>query len=163
MIKEAPMAPMEKKCSGMTNSPSFKLQDLGKGPPHSLIGGHPALEGNRLEDIFPLGDIAFQIPGHGKTESGDDVVIRSGLLLEMNHIGLGKDGAAAGNAGRGFGFQGQLAEFFDGQAQAVGLLIQEGAGPGRAKGVHGKILDEKARPFLFPQAGSIWSPRRPFQ
>ena len=66
----------------------------------------------------------------------------------MDHVGLGKDAAAAGHPGRGGGFQGQFAELLDGVAQAVGLLVQEGAGARGAHGVHGEIHDDQVAVLL---------------
>ena len=130
------------------SSASSKPKTGPEGLAHPQVVGHAALKGHRRADDLALGDIALQVPGHGLAETGDDLVIRGGALLQVDHVGLGKDAAAPGDPGRGGGFQGQLAELLDGVAQAVGLLVQEGAGARGAHGVHGEILDDQVAVFF---------------
>ena len=52
---------------GNDQFPFFKIQNFRKGAPHSLVGGHPPLEGNGREDDLAFGDITFKVPGYGKT------------------------------------------------------------------------------------------------
>ncbi len=125
-----------------------QTEDLAEGLAHPQVVGHATLEGYRRGKILALGDIALQVAGHGLAEAGDDLEIRGGPLLEVDHVGLGKDAAAPGHPGRGGGLQGQFAELFDGVAQPVRLLVQKGAGARGAHGVHGEILDEQVAVLL---------------
>ncbi len=131
------------------DEPGFvQAEDLAEGLAHPQVVGHAALEGDGRGEGLALGDVALEVAGHGLAEAGDDLVIRGGALLEVDHVGLGKDAAAPGHPGRGGGLQGQFAELLDGVAQAVRLLVQEGAGARGAHGVHGEILDDQVAVFL---------------
>ena len=126
----------------------IETEDLAKGLAHPEVVGHAALEGHRRGDGLALADVALQIAGHGLAQAGDDLKVRGGPLLQVDHVGLGKDAAAARHPGRGGGLQGQLAEFLDGVAQAVRLLVQEGAGARGAHGVHGEVDDHQVAVFF---------------
>ena len=138
----------------------FQPEDCPEGLAHPQVVGHAALEGHRRVDDLPLGDITLQVPGHGQAETGDDLEVRGGALLQVDHVRLGKDAAAPGDAGGSGGFEGQPAELFDGIAQAVGLLVQEGAGARGAHGVHGEVLNHQVARLLRPPE-SAWRPRPP--
>ena len=129
----------------------FQTEDGPEGLAHPQVMGHAALEGHRRLDDLPLGDIALQVPGHGQAEAGDDLEVRGGALLQVDHVRLGKDAAAPGDAGGRGGFEGEPAELLDGVAQAVGLLVQKGAGPRGAHGVHGEVLDHQVALFCAHQ------------
>ena len=126
---------------------AVQFQNLPEGLAHPQVVGHAPLEGHRRRQGLALGDVALEIAGHGQAQPVNDLVIRGGALLQVNHVGLGKDAAAPGNPGRGGGLEGLLAEVLDGVAQPVGLLVQERAGAGGAHGVHGEVLDDQV-PFL---------------
>ncbi len=93
-----------------------KAEDLAEGLAHPQVVGHAPLKGHRRRDGFALADIAFEVAGHGLAQARDDLKVRGGPLLQVDHVGLGKDAAAARHPGRGGGLEGQLAEFFDGVA-----------------------------------------------
>ena len=126
----------------------IQAEDFPEGLAHPQVVGHAALKGDGRSEGLALGDIALEVPGHGLAEAGDDLVIRGGALLQVDHVGLGKDAAAPGHPGRGGGFQGQFAEILDAVAQPVRLLVQKRAGPRGAHGVHGEILDNQVAVFL---------------
>ena len=58
----------------------------------------------------------------------------------MNHVGLGKDGAAAGDLDGRSAFKRHRGEFFHREAQPPRLVLQKTAGARCADGVHGKIV-----------------------
>ncbi len=116
-----------------------ELEDLEDGAADAFVGGHPALEGHRPFEVAPADDLALEVAYHGEAEAGDDVVDGGAHLLEVDHVALGEDGAAAGDAGRVLGLQGDVAELLDGDAHARGLLVEEGAGAGGADAVEGEV------------------------
>ncbi len=121
-----------------------ELQDLPEGPAHAEVRRDAAEEEDRRVEGPALADRGLEVPGHGEAEPGDDVMVRRGDLLEMDHVALGED-AASPRHGRGRpGAKRDLAELLDGEMEAVGLLVQEGAGAGCAGGVHGEVLDPDA-------------------
>jgi hypothetical protein len=63
-----------------------EFQHIQKGPPHSHVGRHPSLEGDRFSKNFPFTDVALEISCQGITEASDDVIIGCGNLLEMDHV-----------------------------------------------------------------------------
>ncbi len=112
-----------------------------EGPAHAEVRGHAAEEQKRRMELFALAHGGLEIPGHGKTEPGHDIVIRRGALLEMDHVALGKDTAPARNTRRLCGFEGDGAELFDREMKARGLLIEKRSGARGAGRIHGKVFD----------------------
>ncbi len=129
--------------------PIREFQDILECLSHSHIGRHPSLKGDRSDKGLSLADVALEISGQGITETGDDVIVRRGDLLKVNHIRFGKDTASSGNAGRIFRFKGKLAEFFDGETQPARLLIQKRTGAGSTERVHREITDLEMAILLF--------------
>ncbi len=112
-----------------------------EGPHHALVGRHAALEGDGWNEFFADRDVALEVPRHGEAQPGDDVVVRRALLLQVNHVRLGKDTAAPGHSRRMIALQGELAELLDADVQPRGLLVQERAGARRTHGVHHEVAD----------------------
>ena len=79
---------------------------------------------------------------------GYDVLYGGALLLEVDHVRLGKDRAAPGNTGGSPRPERGLPEFgFDVEAEAGSLLIEEAARAGRAHGADRKVLEPQAVPL----------------
>ncbi len=88
------------------------------------------LEGSLLQSGHHAGDAAAQGVEHGPD--------RDTLLLQVDEVGLGEDAAPGGDAGwLPLEFQRQAGEVLHGDAQAVGLLLQEHARAGGAQRVGG--------------------------
>jgi hypothetical protein len=86
--------------------------------------------------------VALEISRKCETQSGYNVAGGRGLLLKVNHIALGEDGASASHSRHAFTFQRQLPKFtFDVYTQAVSLLVEEGASAGCANSIKRKIAD----------------------
>ena len=128
-----------------------------KGPSHSHIGRHPSLEERWVSQrSFPFADIALEISCQGIAEASDDIIIRGGDLLKMDHIRFGEDTASSCNPGRVLRLEGKLPKLFNGQAEPACLLIQKGACACRTEGVHREVADlESGRPP--PRGGSAWN------
>ena len=119
----------------------FQTADTLERPHHARIGRHASVKRDGAGKLLALGDRALEVPRKGHAQARDDVVIRRGDLLEVDHVGLGEHAAASGDAGRVFGLQGQAAELvFDAHAQAGGLLVEKRSGPRGADRVHREVL-----------------------
>jgi len=115
------------------------------------IAGHPALEEDRGREALPLADDAAEVASEGLTEPGEDVGEGNALLLQVDHVGLGEDGAAAGHAGRVAGGEGQTGELpVDADAEALGLLVEERACARGAQRVHGEVAERHLAGGLVP-------------
>jgi hypothetical protein len=108
---------------------------------HACVCSHTAHECHGTADLLAFGYTAFEAPGQGIAESGDDLVVRRSDLLKMDHVGFGEDSATPRNPWRIHRPEGDGAEFFNGETEARRLLIEEGAGPGGTKGIHGEVFD----------------------
>ena len=80
---------------------------------HPHVGRHPSLEGDRFHKGLSFGDIALEVSRKSVAETGNDVVIGCGDLLEVNHVRFGEDTAPPCNAGRIGRFQGEFAKGLD--------------------------------------------------
>ena len=108
---------------------------------HPDVGRHAPVEGDRTGEIHSAAEIALEVPRHGVAEAGHDIVIGRGLLLEVYHVCLCEDRAAAGDARRVLGLEGERAKLIlDRESQAARLLVEERPRPRRADRVHGEIL-----------------------
>jgi len=115
--------------------------DLPEGPLHSGVRGHTSDQADRRLQGLALGDVRPEVAHHGEAETRDDVTDRGGLLLEVDHVGLREDRAAAGQARGTLAVESGPRELLDAQTQPVGLLVQERARSGRAQGVHREVVD----------------------
>ncbi len=77
-------------------------------------------------------DGALEIARHGVAEAAQNFRRRVALLLGVNHIALGEDRAAAGDARGTTGGGDHLTDLFDRILHAKRLLVEEGAGAGGA-------------------------------
>ena len=145
------MAPMEAKYFGNDELSIGKFQYLLKGLSHSQICRHSSLKEDGFDEVLSLSHIALEISCHGIAEARDDVIIRRGNLLKVDHIRLGKDAAPPRDPGRRLRFQGELAELFDGEAEAACLLIEKGARACGAEGIHRKVADLETAVLLFEE------------
>ena len=106
----------------------------------SLVAGHAALDQDGGREPFSTPDDALEIARQGVTEPGQDVGQRHAPLLQMNHVGLGKDSTARGEACRLFGLQGQCRKLvLNAHTQPLGLLIEKRAGAGGTEHIHTKV------------------------
>ncbi len=118
-----------------------ETEDVAHGLHDARVGRHAALEGDRGLDRRRGADSALEVAREGVAEAGDDVVDRRRLLLEVDHVRLGEDRAAARHSRRVLAAKGEAAEVLDGEAEAVSLLVEERARTGGAHRVHREVGD----------------------
>jgi len=121
----------------------LKIQDLFECAHQSMVGSHASVKSDRFLKRLPPGNGALEIAGHGKTQTGDDVVHRRADLLEVDHIGLCEHTAPARDPRGPLRDHRQIPEFtLDREPHSRRLLVEEGSGPGRTLGIHGEIFEE---------------------
>ena len=121
------------------------LQQRLEGANDRLVEGDAALDEDRRRERLPLADDAAEVACEREAEPGEDVGERRALLLQVDHVRLREDGATAGDARRALGLERERRELaIDPDAQALGLLVEEGAGAGGAERVHGEVAEEHA-------------------
>ncbi len=117
-----------------------QLQHPLEGPHHGPVVGHPALEENGRRKTLAPRHHTLEIARQRQAETGQNVGQRATLLLQVDHIGLCEHRAAPGDAGRVARLQSQPRKLvLDCDTQALGLLVEERAGPGGTERVHCKI------------------------
>ena len=134
-MSAAPMAPMHAWYSGMNSWPSSRSNASRSERTAPVVGGHAADEGHRRLDDLALGDGALEVAHHGVAEAAQHLGRLVALLLGVDHVALGEDAAAAGDAGRLAGAEHDVAHVLDVVEQAAGLLVHERAGAGGAVAV----------------------------
>ncbi len=108
----------------------------------AAVEGHAALEEDVVAHLAVLDHAVQVVIDDGVGQSADQVVGRQPTLAVIVDIALHEDGASVAQKHRIVAGQGRLAEFLlDIQAQPLGLLLQERAGPGGADLVHGEVHD----------------------
>jgi hypothetical protein len=118
-------------------------------PNHPGVRGNAACENHRLGQASAAAEAAFQVSGKRKTKAGDDVARRRRLLLEVDHVALGKYGAATGHSRRAAAFQGKASKLvFNADSEPLGLLVKKRAGSGGAGAVEREVADR--RPAALP-------------
>ena len=141
---------------GYNKLAGLQIQDLGKGPHHAGVGRDPALEHDRSVEFLAAGDRALKIAGDGETEPGHDIVIGSGDLLQVDHVGFGENTATPGDARRMLRLESHLPELvLYPDFQAIGLLVEERTRPCRTLGIHGEVLDKLLGPVEDEQLGVL--------
>ena len=63
-------------------------------------------EEDAVLEILAAGDGGAVVPTDGLVDAGGDALPRGALLIEVDDIGFGEDGAATGESGGPFGFVG---------------------------------------------------------
>src|SRR3989338_2736373 len=76
----------------------WQIENAFKGAHHANIGGDSALKGNWPFKNFTPANGSHKITRYGLTKTGNNILVGSPFLLQMNHVGFGKDGTAAGDA-----------------------------------------------------------------
>ena len=99
------------------------------------ISREPAHERHGRHDGLAFADAAFEVASYRIAQSAENLGWGGPLLLGMDHVGLGEDRTAAGDAGRRGGRQGDAADVFHAITEPVCLLVHEGAGARRAVAV----------------------------
>ena len=100
-----------------------EIENFEKCSTHARVSGNAALKSDRWLKRNASADGAFKVSRDRETETSDDIMIRGGDLLQVNHIALGKDAATPGNARGIFRLECKCSEFFNGKVEAVSLLI----------------------------------------
>ena len=107
----------------------------------AVVGGHAADEGDGRLDDLALGDGALEVAHHRVAEAAQHLRRLVALLLRVDHVALGEDAAAAGDAGGLAGPEDDVAHVLDVVEQPARLLVHEGAGAGGAVAV-GLVVDD---------------------
>ena len=124
------------------------MQDGTQGLDHARVGGNPADQRHGQFQRLHTHHIGLEAAGQRVAQPGHNVLHRGALLLEVDHVRLGKDRAAPGNTGGSPRSERGLPEFgFDVEAEAGSLLIEEAARAGRTHGADRKILEPQAVPL----------------
>ncbi len=131
----APTAPMRGVVLGHDQAAVVEAEGLAQGAHGALVGGDPADERHRRLDQLALGDGALEVADHGVAEAAQHLGRLVALLLGVDHVALGEDAAAPGDAGRLAGAEHDVADVLDLVEQAARLLVHEGAGAGGAVAV----------------------------
>ena len=107
---------------------------------YGLVVGHTALEEDVLSNPFLAHHLLYVVVDDGVGEAGGEVLDRGTALLVVDEVGLHEDGAALAEARRGRRLESEPGEVVpDGEVQPLRLLLEEGAGPGRAGVVHREV------------------------
>ena len=126
----------------------LKVQDGTQGLDYARVGGNPADQRHGQFQRLHTHHVGLEAAGQRVAQPGYDVLHRGALLLEVDHVRLGKDRAAPGNTGGSPRPERGLPEFgFDVEAEAGSLLIEEAARAGRAHGADRKVLEPQAVPL----------------
>ena len=141
--------------SGNGHGAVGELQHVLERPAHPGVLGDAAQEQHGRDELLALAHGGLEVPGHGIAEPGDDIVVGRGDLLEVDHVALGEDAAAAGDGGWGLGLEGDGAELLDREVEARRLLVEEGTGAGGTGGVHGEIRDLDPAALLLSQRDEL--------
>ncbi len=111
---------------------AFNVENFLEGPEEAGIKcSSPAQKGWFLQGI-PLQEGRAEIPCQCKAEPIGYLVGGYTLLLEMDHVRLGKDGASACYGGPPWGGSGTAGEFLDAYPESPGLLLEKGSRSGCA-------------------------------
>jgi len=113
----------------------FEVERLSQGLHGAPVGGDPADKRDRRLHDLALGDRALEIAHHGVAEAAQDLGRLVPLLLGVNHVRLGEDAAAAGDACRLAGVEDDVADVLDVVEKAARLLVHEGPRAGGAVAV----------------------------
>ncbi len=140
-MSAAPMAPMLAWYSGMNSWPSSSDEGLAQRAHGALVGGHAADEGDGRLDDLALGDGALEVAHHGVAQTAEHLGRLVALLLRVDHVALGEDAAAAGDARGLAGAEHDVAHVLDVVEEPAGLLVHERAGTGGAVAV-GLVVDD---------------------
>ena len=119
----------------------LEVEEFAEGLDHPGVGRYAALEENRWMGGAALAKGGEKVSCQGKAQPCGNFLHRYRLLLEVDHVRLGKDGAPAGHPGRPFRLTRYPAKGLDGQAEPFRLLVEKGAGTGGTELVEGMILD----------------------
>ena len=101
----------------------------------ALVGGHAADERDGRLDDLALGDGALEVAHHRVAEAAQHLGRLVALLLRVDHVALGEDAAAPGDAGGLAGAEHDVAHVLDVVEQPARLLVHERAGAGGAVAV----------------------------
>ncbi len=109
---------------------------------HHLVGGDSAHEEDRRVRLVVPGDRRVEVPRHRLAEPAQHLGRQVSLLLGVDHVALREDRAAPGDLGRALARARYAPDLLDLVAEAAGLLIEEGAGPGGAVAV-GPVVGDR--------------------
>ncbi len=114
-----------------------QFQDIHQHLRNGPVGGHAP---GKEEGLYPgqfLHDRPPVVPDHGIGQAQQGILHRGPPLLVMGDVGLGENAAPSRDPGDGPGPVGVIRIILHLQVQPRQLLLQKGAGPGRAAGVDG--------------------------
>ena len=94
--------------------------------------------------FLPLEMEPLKFLRNGKTETCYDILNRGRYLLQVDHVGFCKNTAPAGDPRRFLRFKRKVAEFFYGESEPFGLLVQKRSCSGSTDGIHRKVSDRAA-------------------
>ena len=78
----------------------LKVQDGTQGLDYARVGGNPADQRHGQFQRLHTHHVGLEAAGQRVAQPGYDVLYGGALLLEVDHVRLGKDRAAPGNTGR---------------------------------------------------------------
>ena len=131
------------------NEPIFaQLEDLAHGSHHAGVQQHPARERHGRLHGQAAHDERLVALHHGVAEAEQNVLHGDALLLAVDDVRLGKDGAASRDAWNlmSLGAPHKCREVLDPEPQAGHLVLEERAGTRGAALVHGELGHRRREP-----------------
>jgi hypothetical protein len=102
-----------------------ELKGFAHGVAHTLVERHAADESDRWDYVPALDDRGLEIARDGVAQPAQDLVGGVALLLGVDHVGLGEDGAAPRNACGATGLAGSGTDFLDSIKKTRSLLVDK--------------------------------------
>ena len=122
--------------------PLFDVVDLGLDRGQVVLG--PALQDEALAQGGHAGNLHHVLPhvlGQHLRQTGEQLLLRVALLLEVHPIGIEENRAAVAEARRQGSGKGGLGVFRDGHAELIRHRLQQHAVAGRALVGQAEVLD----------------------
>ena len=115
-----------------------------EGAHDTLVVGDTALKKDRRHKGFAFADHTLEVARQSQAEARQDVGQRRTLLLQVDHVGLGENRTASGDAGRMGRLERQGGEFaLNRNAEPLGLLVEKRAGASGTNRVHRKVAQRQ--------------------
>src|SRR3970282_1589039 len=123
---------------------SVQFEDIAKSSQHSPVPCDAADEHHRRQDVLALDDAAAEVARYRFAQALQNLGNRVAFLLGVDHIRLGEDRAAAGNARRATRAADNFPDLLDVVKQARGLLVEKGSCAGSAIAARRVVQDSQA-------------------
>ena len=129
------MAPIHAVDSGTNSCSSSSSNASRRACTAPLLAATPPMKATGGSTTLPLAMRALEVADHRVAQTAQHLGRLVALLLGVDHVALGEDAAAPGDAGRLAGVEHDVADVLDVVVQAARLLVHERPGAGGAVAV----------------------------